>query len=195
MAGGKRANAGRMIKGWSGVFKGMGSLLRRYPKPLVEKLDALKEQEAHILDIIKVLETVHSHNFNDFAQIQERQKAKILAYLKDIKTATVQQIQAVLSDLPIYLIAALCKDLAADQKIVWEEVGIWEDSRATLFSSRIGKIREQLKQATTENQKLFELAHQENKRLKQEIACAHKEINDLKYKLQGSPRHPVTLDG
>jgi hypothetical protein len=78
MRGGKRENAGRVIKGWSDVFKGMGSELRRYPKPLVEKLDGLREQGAHILDVIRALENVPIQNAEDFSSLRVRNKVNYL---------------------------------------------------------------------------------------------------------------------
>ncbi len=60
--GGKRENAGRIIKGWRGVEKGMGTKGCRFPVALVEKLEQLRDEEASLPYILAVLELAQNQN-------------------------------------------------------------------------------------------------------------------------------------
>jgi len=72
--GGKRENAGRIIKGWRGVEKGMGTKGCRFPVALVSKIEQLRDDKANLPDILAVLELAPNQKNEVETQLTERRK-------------------------------------------------------------------------------------------------------------------------
>jgi len=72
--GGKRKNAGRIIKGWQGVEKGKGTKGSRFPVALVDKLQQLRDSEANLPYVLTVLEFAHNQTFEVKTELTELRK-------------------------------------------------------------------------------------------------------------------------
>ena len=72
--GGKRKKAGRRIKGWQGVKKGMGTKGCRFPVALVDKLQQLRNSKANLPYILTVLELAQNQKIEIETDLTELRK-------------------------------------------------------------------------------------------------------------------------
>ncbi len=80
--GGKRKNAGRMIKGWQGGEKGKGTKGSRFPVALVDKLQQLRDSEANLPYILTVLEFAQNQTFEVETELTKMRKLWLDAVAK-----------------------------------------------------------------------------------------------------------------